>query len=272
MVTGTPARLLSGFASLVLIVSAGLAQGQESFMVAGPISTYNDGTTNNDGAKTQPDGYTFTATVLYDPSATSASEQAARSAGEALFDSAITQIEYAIFDSEGLEIHRMIADGSLPFPETLSSYILARQDLTDSSGDALVYEASSFDGSIGGEARILFASADGRLIDDITMVPKTPDQGDFDNAAVEFVSLAYDSSGTVLPALVIASGTIESVDSGTGIVDSGNSAPDQDCAEQTRNHGQYVSCAAQVSNFLRASGEISGREKGQRQREAARKK
>ena len=265
MVTGTPARLLSGFASLVLIVSAGLAQGQESFIVAGPISTFNDGTTNDDGSIPQPVGYTFTATVHYDPSATAASTDTSKSTGETLFDAAISQIEYAIFDSEGLEVHRMIADGSLPFPQTLSSYILTRQDPTGSSGDELVYEASSFDGSIGGRARILFSSSDGRLIDDIAAVPESPGQGDFDSAAVEFVSLASDSGGAGLPALVFAIGTIE-------IVDSGAADPYQACAEQARNHGQYVSSAAQVSNLLRAAGDISGSEKGQRQRTAARKK
>ena len=265
MVNGTLARLLSGFASLVLIVSTGLAQGQESFMVAGPILAFSDGTTNDDGSVPQPVGYTFTATVRYDPSATSASGEATRTTGEAMFDAAITQIEYAIFDREGLEIHRMIADGSLPYPQTLSSYILARQAPAGSSGDELVYEASSFDGSIGGQARILFSSSDGSLIDDIAAVPESPNQGDFDSTAVEFVSLAFDSGSTALPVLVIASGTIE-------IVDSGEADPYQACAEQARNHGQYVSCSARVSNLLRATGDISGKEKGQRQRTAARKK
>ncbi len=48
--------------------------------------------------------------------------------------------------------------------------------------------------------------------------------------------------------------------------------PYDECTEQARNHGQYVSCVAHINNLLRRDGEISGREKGQRQRQAARKR
>ncbi len=256
MTTGKFMRLWSGLGPLMLC--AGIAQAQEHFIVAGPVTSYRDGTVGDFSS------YTFSATITYDPTAAAGP---AAIGPEVRFNGAVQQIDYAIFDHQGLEVHRMVAEGDSA--GTQSSFILIRDGAAALNPDQLHYEASSIsateDSVLAARARIAFSSVAGDLVNTLDSIPEPPDQGDYDSAVVDFISLASDSSGASLTAAVFVSGIV-------ALVDTGASDPYQSCAEQASNHGDFVSCASHVSNLLRAQGELTGRGKGKRQREAARKK
>lgn len=247
----------SWLGSLLLITLTGLshAQTQEAFVVAGTIDFYQDLTS---GA---PIGRTFSATVHYDPSAVASANLSAGLQHQATFQDAVGDIELTIFDEQGLEIHRLVAEGLTA--NTLSSYILAREGAAGE--DELFYEASSSDGFQANLAILSFKDLEGQLLGDLTTVPAPPDRALVEQAQLQFLSLESAAGDGNLTGLIQLRGSIS-------LIDVPENDPYEQCATQSRNHGQFVSCVAQVSRFLREQDLLTGRESGHQQRQAARKR
>jgi hypothetical protein len=243
---------------LVLLISlSGLAQAQtqEAFVVAGTIDFYQDLT---HGA---PVGRTFSATVHYDPSAVASANLSSGLQQQVNFQDAVGDIELTIFDEQGLEIHRLVAEGLTA--NTLSSYILARKGAAGE--DELFYEASSSDGFQANQAILSFKDLEGQLFGDLTTVPAPPDRALLEQAQLQFLSLDSAAGDGILTGLIQLRGSIS-------LIDAAENDPYAQCATQARNHGQFVSCVAQVSRSLREQGMLTGRESGHQQRQAARKR
>ncbi|MCB1671658.1 MAG: hypothetical protein KDI29_11075, partial [Pseudomonadales bacterium] len=171
MKTGHFARLALGIAMLSPI--AGFVHAQDSFIVAGPITSYQDGMVSDFS------GFTFTATISYDSAAVP--DPTKSTAGlKSVFQGAVQSIEYTVRDGEGLEVHHMIAEGNSA--GTQSSFI----EISAGTTDRLRYEASSLlsteNSILGGQARIIFTSQAGILFDGLDTVPQPPAQGDYDSA------------------------------------------------------------------------------------------
>jgi|GEM_PF-3533124 len=254
METGILARISC---VLVLLFSTlGTAQAQQSFVVAGSLDLYIDFLDPSQTAET------FTATIHYDPSVLLTNTRSAGMVEEVYFNEAVTQVEFAVFDSLGNEILRRLEDGLSPLGKT--TYIRALNDLFGSSGDELEYNVYGESNVHLSEIAISFLESSGSLFSDLTTVPEPPSIGDVDETSVSFLLFEF-ADGINLSGGVSAAGTIS-------MIDVGETDPYEQCTEQARNHGQYVSCVARINNLLRADGEISGKEKGQRQRVAARSK
>jgi len=244
---------------LVLLFSTlGTVQAQQSFMVAGSLDLYINFL---DPSQT---GETFTATIHYDPSVLLSNTRSAGMVEEVYFNEAVTQVEFAVFDGLGNEILRRIEEGLSPLGK--STYIRALNDLSGSSGDELEYNAYGESNTHLSEIVISFLESTGALISELTTVPEPPSIGDVDEKSVSFILFEY-ADGENFSGGVRAEGTITMIDVAEPALD-----PYQQCAEQARNHGQYVKCVSHINNQLHADGEISGKEKGQRQRKAARSK
>jgi hypothetical protein len=234
--------------------SIAAAQAQQSFSVAGPLDLYV-----NFFDPTQS-GASFTATIHYDPDLLLANSVSTDTYEEMIFNEAVTQVEFAIFDNLGNEIVRRIEEGISPLGKT--TYIRAVNDLAGGTGDELEYNAYGKDDNHLGMAAIIFGESTGSLFSVLTSVPEPPALGDVDYTAVTFLFYEY-LDGINLSAGFLAEGRVTLIDTGAA------ADPFEQCLTQARNHGQYVSCVTHISNALRANDELTGREKGRHQRNAA---
>jgi len=244
-----------GVALLVGLTGLAEAQTQEAFVVAGTINFYQDLTPE------APVGSTFSATVHYDPAAVASATFSARLQHQVSFQDAVGDIELTIRDEQGFEIHRLVAEGLTA--NALWSFILARENADGK--DELFYEASSKDSFQANWATVSFTDLDGQLLGDLSAVPAPPEQALIEQAQLQFFSVQSADGSGIVSGMIQLRGTIS-------LIDAGGNDPYEQCAEQTSNHGQFVSCVAQVSRFLREQGLLTGRESGQQQRQAARKR
>ena len=230
---------------------------QDSFVAAGPLSFYTDYAT---GVYSD---HQFSATVYYDATVPpSISNSSMGSFEEAFFMEAVVRIEYTIFDGEGFPVAEIVDDGMTPAGK--SSFIYGRNDLSGTGDDELEYNTNSESNSHFGQAVIRLNESAGTLVGDLTVVPPPPAPGGFESALVRFDYFEFDGDG--IPTMGLgAQGTITSIIGG-------ETDPFEDCAATAKNHGQYVSCIAHELNKQKAAGDMTGKEKGQQQKEAARKK
>ena len=255
MKTGFLARVSS---ILVLLFSTfSTVQAQQSFVVAGSLDLYID------LFDPSQSGATFTATVTYDPSVLLVNSLSAGMYEEVYFNEAVTQVEFAVFDSLGNEVLRRIEEGVSPDGKT--TYIRALNDLVGGVGDELEYNAYGKTGTHLAEVAISFSESSGSLFSELTAVPEPPSIGEVDGTSVSFLLFEYED-GINLSGLVQAAGTITMIDVGE------TDDPYEECAEQANNHGEYVSCIAHMNNELLADGSMTGKDKGQSQKHAAKSK
>ena len=243
-------------------LTAQTAQAQESFTVSGPLHSYLN------VFNPAQSGTSFSATISYDPTVLLVNPLSTGLYDEVYFNEAVTQIEFAFFDSEGNELLRRIEEGISP--EGKSTYIRALNDLNSGNGDELEYSAHGESGIHYADISIGFIESSGSLISELSTIPEPPALGQIDESTVSFLHLEFTIEGYPV-AGIQAQGSITEIESGTA-----EPIPDPDpykeCVDLARNHGQFVSCVAQVSNQLRDEDTISGKEKGEHQRQAARSK
>jgi hypothetical protein len=256
MKTGIHARVSRVL--LLLFSIAGTSHAQESFVVAGPLVQYID------LSNVPREDHTFTATIHYDPNVLLVNSLSSGMFEDVYFNEAITQIEYAVFDGQSNEILRRIEEGNVLGEEDKSTYIRARNGIAGSSKDELEYYAFGQSFSHAAQITITFSETSGTLLEQVSAVPEPPPLGDIDFTSVS-IMLIESENGLELDTRIFAEGLVT-------MIDAGETDPYEQCAEEVRNHGQYVRCVSHVSNALRALGEISGEQKGQHQKQAARSK
>jgi hypothetical protein len=232
----------------------GTAQAQHAFAVAGPLHLYVDLFNPTQSAAS------FAAIIDYNPDLLPASSATTEVYEEVIFNEAVTQVEFAIFDNLGNELVRRVEEGISPLGKT--TYIRAVNDLVDGQGDELEYNAYSEDEIHLGMVAVIFSESTGSLFSALTSVPEPPALGDVDSTAVSFLFFEY-LDGITLSAGFRAEGTVTLIDSGAA------ADPFEQCMTQARNHGQYVSCVSHINNALRVNNELTGRDTGRRQQDAA---
>lgn len=242
----------SGRVSGALLISAsvlvsGSVVAQESLQMTGPLNVIG---VLPAGTSVPP--YNFAATIQFDPDVPPGiSSLSAGDMEEAYFTNAINFIEYSIFDSLGTQIVHALLTGN-----TLNE-LHAVNDLSGSGNDMISYRMTQSDPVSMDDVLFRFADSSGLLVTDVDSVPAAPVIGSFSNSLVLLNFLGSDS-------LYLGSGQVT-------FISAGESSPFDECADQARNHGQYVRCVSQLNNLLRANGEMTGHEKGQAQKEAAQK-
>jgi hypothetical protein len=89
-----------------------------------------------------------------------------------------------------------------------------------------------------------------------------------DSDGSELLSIGELGTGTISAIAAIVSATVVIDGCNSGVTDtvlaSGRTISDliSECATGARNHGQFVSCVAHVTNELKVTGTISGQQKG----------
>lgn len=239
---------------------------EESFFVAGPVSAVFE------FPPSANDYHSFSATIWYEPEVPPSNTGANGNAESALFIDAVTRVSFSLFGAGG-DLLAEVSEDSLA-ADFKDAYILLQNDLTGTGPDQVTYHfVVQRDSGQATDVSLVFMDNTGMLVDSVLSVPPPPANGTFDQGQSQ-VQLGYleettivSDSGTADSSLagIIALGTVE-------MVGADETDPYDECAEQARNHGQYVSCVAHINNLLRRDGEISGREKGQRQWQAARKR
>lgn len=249
MKTRQSIKLLCGM--LLLNLGAGIVHAQESFVVSGPLNSFQ----NYVSGETLLD-YTFTATVYYDSTAPVTGSYSAPGAYEELyFDYSIIAIEYSIHDGSGIQIASFAEDGVSDLG--IVNYIKAQDGISGISEDSLRYDV--YAQGLAGLSRALIQFQDnlGNMLSALSAIPEVPVAGEYDTALAMFQFMDLDAN-----VAFNARGEIVAV---TG----GDIDPYEECAAQAKNHGQFVKCVAHVSNALRAAGEMTGAEKGSAQSAAA---
>lgn len=238
--------------ALVTMLATHSAIAQESFAVSGPVeffcADYLPACQHSFSS-----GFVFSSTITYLPDAVpdqTFNQLPIREISN--FDRDIVSVETSLYDSFGSLVNYQVDFG------TGINRINVADAGPDGTADFFRFRTVSFTATTGTASTLTFMDETKQMITNVLEIPEIPVVALITSAT--FASNSDDfSAGTNL----FFSGPV---------VDITDVDPIADCGQDARNHGQLVSCIADVTNELRRLGDISGREKGESQSEAARGK
>ncbi|MDA1372638.1 MAG: hypothetical protein O2971_18030 [Proteobacteria bacterium] len=223
-----------------------ITKADDSFVVSGPLDYYYDYVTGVDATD-----HNYSSTITYDsstPLTYTISEPPYYAYSK--FNNGIISIEYKIYNASGIQV----ASGeSFGFFDNETS---VQDDLGNGHNfDYKYWYAEDFIFSAYTKASTLFRDHTGQMVTSVTDYPTVPAVDDFDFSVSIFRKYDYPTGEGH-----IARGPVTEISD----VD-----PVADCKAGAKNHGQFVNCVAKVTNDWRKAGDITGKEKGILQSDAA---